>query len=187
MTEKWRPIKGFGDLYYVSNTGKIKRNKLCTEQYHNINNSYIVIHRKEKIIKPNIDRNGYEFVGLILGNKVFTKKVHRLVAEAFIPNPDNLPEVNHKSEEKWLNTVDNLEWCDRKYNVNYGTARKRTSETLKKTSPKKIKVVQKDKNNNIVKIWNSMREAERHGFTHGNISLAIKKNKCYLGYKWEVA
>ena len=129
MEEIWKNIN---DYYQVSNTGKVKRLarvgkvKLC-----------------EKIIKQTITPNGYLIVQLndVATGKQVTKYVHRLVAEAFIPNPHNLTEINHKDENKTNNCVylnddgsvdcakSNLEWCDRKYNCNYGTINKRKKQT----------------------------------------------------------
>lgn len=73
-------------------------------------------------------KTGYKFV--ILGKK--TCYVHRLVAEAFIPNPDNLQQINHIDEQKDNNAVSNLEWCSIKYNINYGNRKKKFSETFRK-------------------------------------------------------
>lgn len=77
--------------------------------------------QKERIRKCEVGSNGYLHVLLCKNGKYITHNVHRLVAETFIPNPDNLPEINHKDENKENNCVDNLEWCTRKYNMNYGT------------------------------------------------------------------
>ena len=76
-----------------------------------------------------IKRGGYKGVLLKTPEKFKSELVHRLVAKAFIPNPDNLPCINHKDEDKLNNCVDNLEWCDHKYNDNYGTRNKRVSKT----------------------------------------------------------
>ena len=75
------------------------------------------------MLKLNLRSNGYYYVVLYKNAKRASKTVHRLVAETFIPNPDNLPEVNHKDENKLNNNVNNLEWCDNKYNVNYSVAK----------------------------------------------------------------
>ena len=110
--EEWRAVPGYEGLYMVSNIGNVK--------------SLI----KNKIIKYFINKKGYRLVSLSKNGIIKKFSVHRLVAQAFIPNPDNLPQVNHKDEDKTNNNVDNLEWCDAKYNNNYGTANIRRSETL---------------------------------------------------------
>ena len=112
MMEEWRAVPGYEGLYEVSNKGNVK--------------SLI----KNKIIKCFINRCGYRLVGLSKNGIRKKITIHRLVAQVFIPNPDNLPEVNHLDEDKSNNSVDNLEWCDRKYNNNYGTANIRRRETL---------------------------------------------------------
>lgn len=77
-------------------------------------------------LKPTKNKNGYETIRLG-GRKHSLQKVHRLIAECFIPNPDNLPIINHKDENPSNNCVDNLEWCDQKYNMNYGTQKERAA------------------------------------------------------------
>lgn len=105
--EIWKDIKGYEGLYQVSNLGRVK-------SLENRSN-----HKKEKILASHI-RNQYYSVTLYKDSHYKNYTIHRLVAGAFIPNPDNLPEVNHKDENKLNNYVDNLEWCDKKYNINYG-------------------------------------------------------------------
>ena len=107
--EIWKDVKGYEGLYQVSNLGRIK-------SLGNLQN------RKEKLLKINI-RNGYCTTYLYKNNKKKSFLCHRLVAEAFISNPDNLPQVNHKDENKLNNCVENLEWCTAKYNVNYSSAK----------------------------------------------------------------
>ena len=120
MIEEWRSVIGYEGLYEVSNTGQVRSLdryvKTCYGSYR--------LH-KGKVLSPSIRPDGYLVVSLQY--RMF--RVHRLVAEAFLPNPDNLPQVNHKDEVKSNNCVDNLEWCDSKYNNNYGTARIRAKET----------------------------------------------------------
>lgn len=82
-----------------------------------------------KTLRPTQDKDGYLVVGLYHANKRHWHSIHRLVAMAFIPNPDNLPEINHIDEDKTNNSVKNLEWCDRVYNVNYGSAIERRIRT----------------------------------------------------------
>ena len=115
--EEWRDIKGYEGLYQVSNLGRVK----------SLGNSKS---KKEKILKP-YSNIGYFHV--ILSKEGIHKncRVHRLVAEAFIPNLNNYKEVNHKDEDKENNSSYNLEWCDRKYNNNYGTRTQRFSESMK--------------------------------------------------------
>ena len=117
--EEWKSIPGYEGLYEVSSYGRVK----SLERYKSNNGGIQLI--KEKILKPHNTKKGYLTVQF--SNKIF--KVHRLVAEAFIPNPDNLPMVNHKDEDKTNNNVDNLEWCTAKYNSNYGTAIERMINT----------------------------------------------------------
>lgn len=111
-------LNGWKGIFQVSNTGKVRR----------------LYKRGPKELKGVIKRGGYKGV-LLKANGIFEcKLIHRLVATAFIPNPENLPYVNHKDEDKTNNSIDNLEWCDAKYNNNYGTKGKRIRESkLNKT------------------------------------------------------
>ena len=112
----WKDIPGYEGLYQVSNTGKVRSlNYRGTGQ--------------TKILKQNITRYGYKTLALCKNGKDKRYFVHRLVAEAFIPNPNNLPYVNHKDEDKTNNAVWNLEWCTHEYNMNYGTINERRSKT----------------------------------------------------------
>lgn len=108
--EIWKDVPNYEGIYQASNLGRIKQS-----QYNHI-------------LKP-ILHNRYYCVGLSKDGKVKQYRLHRLIAETFIPNPDNLPQVNHKDENKLNNNVDNLEWCDSKYNNNYGTKGARISKT----------------------------------------------------------
>ncbi len=110
--ELWKSIKDFED-YLVSDCGNV----------------YSI--KSNKIMQLHKMKSGYMHLNLSKNNKKYGFYVHRLVADAFISNPKCFPQVNHKDENKENNNVSNLEWCTCEYNVNYGTARKRTSETLK--------------------------------------------------------
>ncbi len=126
MKEEWRDIKGYEGLYQVSNLGRVKSLKKKT--FAGINGG-IYITRKERILNYSKDHKGYLRVNLCI-NKISKKYfVHRLVAGTFLDNPNNLPQVNHKDENKENNYVSNLEYCTQKYNVNYGS---RTEKTRKK-------------------------------------------------------
>ena len=120
MIEEWRPVVGYEGLYEVSSYGRVK--SLC--KYDSRNRF-----RDERILKLCADRLGYLKVGLCSNDKKKKYLVHRLVAQAFIPNPNNLPIINHKDENPSNDNVDNLEWCDAKYNSNYGTRNDRIRTT----------------------------------------------------------
>ena len=113
MIEDWKDIPGYEGFYVVSNNGRVM----------NV--------RSGRVLKVFNNYLGYKIVSLCRSGKQKTFSVHRLVAEVFINNPDNLMEVNHKDEDKTNNNVDNLEWCDRKYNNNYGNRLKKVIDTIK--------------------------------------------------------
>lgn len=115
LKEIWKPIKGYEGLYEVSNLGRVK----ALERKKNCNRGYEII--KEHFLKPNnYGTSGYYRVPLT--NKEHIRKyylVHRLVAENFIENPKNLPQINHKDGNKENNTADNLEWCTVSFNIKH--------------------------------------------------------------------
>ena len=119
--EIWKDIIGYEGLYQVSSYGRVR----SLDRYDSRN-----CFRKKRILKLCANRLGYLKVGLWSNGKVKHHLVHRLVAEAFIPNPNNLPIINHIDENPSNNNVDNLEWCTAKYNMNYGTIRERQKDTL---------------------------------------------------------
>ena len=151
--EEWKPIPGYEGLYEVSNYGRVRSFKWSS---------------KGKILSPGNtgkDGSGYCFVNLYKDGKA--KKhctIHRLVAEAFIPNPSNFPQVNHMDECKKNNYFENLEWCSSAYNNSYGTRTRRMAE--KNSKP----VVQLDKKGNFISEFESLREASRRtGIADENI------------------
>lgn len=105
MEEQWSPIKEYEGVYMISNKGGVKR--------------IYKKHPNGKHLNPIVDRDGYLRVSLSKNNIKRSYLVHRLVAEAFIPNINNFPVINHKDENKQNNQVDNLEWCTVKYNTQY--------------------------------------------------------------------
>lgn len=126
MKEIWRPIKGYEGKYEVSNKGRVRSlTRYC------MHFGYRKALIRGRLLIGHKDTSGYIMVGLHNKGTIKNLLVHRLVAQAFIPNPHKYPIINHKDENKANNHVKNLEWCTQKYNVNYGTAKKRARSTLK--------------------------------------------------------
>lgn len=118
--EIWKPVVGYEGLYEVSSYGRVR----SLDRYDRMNRFC-----EGRILKLCANRLGYLKAGLCSNDKKKQYLVHRLVAEAFIPNPNNLPIINHKDENPSNNNVDNLEWCTAKYNSNYGTRNDRIRAT----------------------------------------------------------
>ena len=167
MNEVWKDIKGFEGEYQISNTGKVKSVK----------------HGKELILKPYKDKDGYPIVGLLKNGERTIRKIHRLVGIHFVPNPDGLLFINHKDETVFNNHVDNLEWCTKSYNNNYGTVNERKS--IAEGKP----VVQKTLQGETIKTYHAAKEAERiTGIPRQNIGqCCIGRYNTAGNYKWEYA
>lgn len=120
MGEIWKKINDYED-YAVSSLGRVKSLK----------------YGKERILKQSRCTGGYLYVFLCMGNRVKSFRVHRLVAIAFLDNPDNLPEVNHKDENIENNCIENLEWAESRYNKNYGSR----VERIAKAKTRKIEQI----------------------------------------------
>lgn len=119
MEEVWKTIKE-SSVYQISNLGNIRSISIKLDKDRHITKEY-------KILKPCYNSRGYLDVTLKINKNKVHKVIHRLVAEAFIPNPNNYEYVNHKDENKSNNNVENLEWCNHKYNCNYGTTIERSA------------------------------------------------------------
>lgn len=160
MDEIWRDIDGYEGLYQISNKGNVKSLK----------------YGKERILKPRQNRYGYLTVILCKNRIQQERKVHRLVAQEFIQNPDNKPQVNHKDECKTNNTVENLEWATAKENNNYGTRNERLSR----------KILQYSKSGEFIKEWQGAREVERMlGIANQHIIDCCRgKYKSAYGFIW---
>lgn len=159
-TIKWKRIKDFPH-YLVSSTGEVY------SEY------------KQGNLKQFNDAYGYSQVNL---NR-HSKKVHRLVAEAFLPNPCNLPEINHKDEDKNNNRLENLEWCTSKYNMRYGNVERRSF--LSQHQHESWRIYQYDLKGNLIRVWKSAREAERNGFNRRNVGRCCNDElKQFKGYIW---
>ena len=170
--EIWKDIEGYEGLYKVSTCGKVK----SLERYRNGKNeskAYV----KERILRPGKDGSGYLFVVLSKECKEKTFKIHRLVAQAFIPNPEHLQDINHKDEIKTNNYASNLEWCTRQYNINYGSH----NERMRKTKSKKCLCIDTNQ------VYESTMEVERQtGISNGCISSCCNgRQKTAGGYHWK--
>ena len=163
--EIWKAIAGYEGIYEVSDLGRVKSLK----------------YGKERILKPGGDTHGYLRVSLCKDGQKTPSLVHRLVSEAFIPNPNNLETVNHKDEVKTNNTVSNLEWMSIGDNNNYGTHNKRVSEA----HSKKVQMLDKS-TGELLATFPSTIEAERvTGINHSHISKCCNgKLKSAGGYIW---
>ena len=168
MEEKWKDIKGYKGLYQVSNLGNVrslnykKSGKIALLKFSTSNTT------------------GYCQVGLQKNGKLKMKYVHRLVAEAFLRNRHNYPQINHKDEQKLNNRADNLEFCTPKYNSNYGTRNQKTSEIHS------IPIKQYDKEGNFIREWKSTLFASQElGIFATNITNCLKgRAKIAKGFIW---
>ncbi len=165
--EIWKDIPGYVGIYQVSNNGNVRRK----EKYKAI----------PGVLHPIKKTNGYLCIDLSYKCNKKRFLIHRLVAMVFIPNPDNLPQINHKNEIKTDNRAENLEWCTQKYNNSYGTARLRTS--IKQSTA----VIQFTLNGQKIKEFYGMHEAERKtGVSVQNIhKCCIGVYKSAGGFKWQ--
>lgn len=155
--EEWRDIKGYEGLYQVSSEGRVK-----SLDYNRMG--------RTQVLKPQIHRRGYLYVYLHQDGKAKKFYIHRLVAQAFLANAENLTEVNHRDEDKTNNAVSNLEWCTAKDNSNHGTRNARMAAAL--TNGKLSKPVQQlTKDGVLVAVWPSSMEAWRQtGINQSHIS-----------------
>ena len=167
--ETWKDVVGYDGLYKVSDKGNVlsvvrrdSRGNRCGG----------------RILKPTCHKDGYSRVSLYKNGIVKIKSTHRLVAEAFIPNTNGFSQVNHRDEVKDNNNVENLEWCDSKYNINYGTRTERLSKKVRAFNVETGEVV----------TFNSTREAERKGYNSSAVSQASRGiyhgGNLYRNHRW---
>lgn len=173
MQEVWKDVAGYEGYYQVSNMGRVKG----LDRYIRYSNG---LERKVAgiVLKPNTDKDGYKTVTLTVSRKPKTYKVHRLVAQAFVENPNNYPVINHIDEDKSNNSAGNLEWCTIGYNNEYGS----------RINQNKKPVMQLSLEGKPIRLWESAIECERvNGYSSGNISRCCngaKYYKTYKGYRW---
>lgn len=173
IIEEWRPVQGYEGLYEASNTGKV-----ASLNYNGTGA------RQE--LKPIETHHGYLKVRLYQNGKWRTKRLHRVIAETFIPNEGNLPEINHIDEDPTNNVITNLEWCTHKYNSTYGGHNKRISEAL--TNGKLSKAVIATLPDGSVERYPSQAEAGRVlGCAQSGISRACRSAAEYFGRRWAYA
>ena len=193
LFEQWRDIRGYEGLYQVSNFGRVRSLDVLVDTKWG--NHFI---KKGRALKPSLRRR-YLGVTLTKDKRTKTFSVHRLVATAFIPNPNNLPQINHKDENPLNNFVyimpdgnvdesrSNLEWCTSTYNLNYGTRGYKIGKRNKHLLSKKI--LQFTLNKTFIKTWESASDIQRDlGFSQSNVSKCCRgKIKTAYGYVWRFA
>ena len=197
-TEIWKPIMGYEGLYECSNLGRVRSLDRIDSNNHPLNGV---------ILKPYISNSGYLLVGLYKQQKRDRKLLHRLVAEAFLPNPDNKPEIDHINTIKTDNTVflnedgsinyekTNLRWTTRKENINNPLTKTKMQINARKPSKGKYgkkhhrskPIIQYDKDGNFIKEWDCANDVERVlGISNKHIgSVCLGKRKSCGGYIWK--
>lgn len=166
MKEQWLPVVGFDGQYEVSDCGRVR----SVDRIVNGKNGGKQL-RKGKILAQSKHKNGYAKVSLCVDGVATYHRVHRLVASAFIDNPNNLPCVNHKDENRENNSVDNLEWCTHSYNHLYGTASNSVSKRVKNESTNEV-------------FRSASEAARRYGINADRIRWAARHNKETAGFVW---
>lgn len=180
MTEEWKDIEGYENLYQVSNLGRVKSLNFKRSG-------------KEKIMKSHVNKVGYVAISLYKSGKDKIHTVHRLVAKHFIPNPDNLPQVDHINTNRTDNRVENLKWCTNEENSNNTITKEHMSEGQKgkygANSNRSKVILQYDLNGNFIAKWYGALEIERVlGFKTKHISdVCLGRRKTCHGYMWKYA
>lgn len=173
--EIWKDIEGYEGLYQVSNFGRVK----SLNKYH---------HKREQILKPNLKSDGYYETSLSKNSKPKWVRTHRLVAQAFIPNPENKPQINHKDGNKLNNCIENLEWVTNKENIDHAIAM--GLEKLNgHENPNAKPVDQYDLDGNFIRHWKCIKYASEELKIHqSKISMVCNNHsKTAGGYIWKFA
>lgn len=172
----WKDVLGFEGLYQISNKGEVKSILRFEPSSGRAGMWY-----RERILKSHLDKDGYPQVILHRDGKSYTYKIHRLVALTFLENPENLPCINHKDENKCNNDYINLEWCDVKYNNNYNDRQIKISQKRMKS------IIQTDIFGNFIARHVSINAAANavNGHRGYIINCCKGKQKQYKKYKWQ--
>lgn len=172
MEEQWKEIPEFNGAYQISSYGRLKSVERTVKHPQG---SCVL---KEKILSEVVNKRGYIEYQITHNGNHYSRKAHRLVAEAFIPNVNNLPQVNHIDAVKTNNHVENLEWCDNQHNILHAYEHGLNRRVHK--------IEQLDIDGKVVHVWQSSGEACRlAGYNRANIHAACKgKLKTYKGYIW---
>ncbi len=180
MEEIWKQIEGFEGRYYVSNYGRVKvkggtKSKNPVKEWNT----------PDRILKFNRNNSGYLTVGLgrRLDGTRRTKTVHKLVALAFLPNPNNYPEINHIDENKDNNCVWNLEWCSHKYNTHHNN-----DSMIKRGAEKQRQYFgQYDLDGKLIKVWHGFKKLDRETeYSRSYVAKCCKGKKAsYKGFIWK--
>ena len=178
--EVWKDVPNYEGIYKASNFGRIKMVKrTLTDSLGK------KINKKEHILKPRTG-NRYYMIALYKNGKREDLLLHRVIAQTFIPNPENKPFVNHKDENCFNNCSDNLMWCTQKENMNWGTI----NERMSKNSKSKRKVNQYDMDGNFIKQWDCMTDFYKSKglkLKTGIIECCKGRRQSHMGYKWKYA
>lgn len=176
--ELWKDVVGYEGFYQVSNMGRVRSLDRFIVAKDGTKREY-----KGRLLTPCDAGKGYRTVMLQANGKRSTPRLCRVVATAWIPNPNNLPQVNHKDEDKSNDKAENLEWCSAVYNTNYGTGIKRRARKISR------KVNQYDLNGVFVKAWDSIRDAEQALNIDNSHITRCCKGRLYQtgGFRWSYA
>lgn len=196
--EEWKDIVGYEGLYQISSEGRVKSLKRIARNNHTVDS---------KIRKPKIDKDGYCCVSLWIDGVSKEHFIHRLVAQAFVPNPENKPCIDHINTDRTDNRAENLRWCTHKENTNNPISREKflhnrykvegerrisiykpTKEAVAKMAEKHKKPVGMYKNGNLIKRFDSAADAEREDNNLKFMSISAACNgrlKTYRGYEWK--
>lgn len=172
MKEIWKEVEEFNGAYLISNKGRLKSVK------RGIKWNGTIRHQEDKIMSQVVNKSGYIEYQITYNGKHYGRKAHRLVAEAFIPNPENKPQVNHIDGNKTNNNVENLEWATNKENVVHAYK----NELYKHVKP----ILQFNDNGMFIKRWSNAAEITKElGFCKNTILLACnRKNHKTKGFTW---